>query len=41
MDLSKIISRKDEAAQYMIDEITHICNAFETRSPGTRGERRL
>lgn len=38
MDLSKIISRKDEAAQYMIDEITHICNAFETRSPGTKGE---
>lgn len=38
MDLSKIISRKDEAAQYMIDEITHICNDFETRSPGTKGE---
>lgn len=38
MDLSKIINRKDEAAQYMIDEITHICNDFETRSPGTKGE---
>lgn len=38
MDLSKIISRKNEAAQYMIDEITHICNDFETRSPGTKGE---
>lgn len=38
MDLSKIINKKDEAAQYMIDEITHICNEFETRSPGTKGE---
>lgn len=38
MDLSKIINKKDEAAQYMIDEITHICKAFETRSPGTKGE---
>lgn len=38
MDLSKVINKKDEAAQYMIDEITHICNDFETRSPGTRGE---
>lgn len=38
MDLSKVINRKDEAAQYMIDEITHICKEFETRSPGTKGE---
>lgn len=38
MDLSKIINKKDEAAQYMIDEITHICKDFETRSPGTKGE---
>lgn len=38
MDLSKVIARKDEAAQYMIDEITHICKDFETRSPGTKGE---
>lgn len=38
MDLSKIIAKKDEAAQYMIDEITHIIKTFETRSPGTKGE---
>lgn len=38
MDLTKIIDKKDEAAQYMIDEITHICKDFETRSPGTKGE---
>lgn len=38
MDLKKIIDKKDEAAQYMVDEITHICKDFETRSPGTKGE---
>ena len=38
MDLTKIINKKDEAAQYMIDEITHICKDFEKRSPGTKGE---
>lgn len=38
MDLKKVMDRKDEAAQYMIDEITHICKDFETRSPGTKGE---
>ncbi len=38
MDLKKVMDRKDEAAQYMIDEITHICKNFETRSPGTKGE---
>ncbi|MBQ5994828.1 MAG: M28 family peptidase [Clostridia bacterium] len=39
MDLSKVIARKDDAAQYMIDEITHICKDFPTRSPGTEGEK--
>lgn len=38
MDLKKIIDKKDEAAQYMIDEITHICTKFEKRAPGTYGE---
>jgi hypothetical protein len=38
MDLSNIIAKKDEAAEYMTDEITHICKDFETRSPGTKGE---
>ena len=38
MDLSKIIGKKDEAAQYMIDEITHIIKSFEKRDPGSKGE---
>ena len=39
MDLTKIINKKDEAAQYMIDEITHIIKTFDKRDPGSRGER--
>ena len=39
MDLKKIIDKKDEAAQYMIDEITHICTKFEKRDPGSKGEK--
>lgn len=39
MDLKKVIDRKDEAAKYMIDEITHICTKFEKRSPGSKGEK--
>ncbi|MBR5246368.1 MAG: M20/M25/M40 family metallo-hydrolase [Clostridia bacterium] len=38
MDLKKIIEKKDSAAQFMIDEITHICNKFEKRAPGSKGE---
>lgn len=38
MDLKKIIDKKDEAAQYMIDEITHVCTKFEKREPGSKGE---
>ena len=38
MDLSKIIEAKSNAAQYMIDEITYICNTFEKRDPGSKGE---
>lgn len=38
-DLAEIIGKKDEAAQYMVDEITHICKDLPTRSPGTEGER--
>ena len=38
MDLSKIIEAKSKAAQYMIDEITYICNTFEKRDPGSKGE---
>ena len=38
MDLKKIIDMKDQAAQYMIDEITYICTKFEKRGPGSKGE---
>ncbi len=39
MDLKKIIDKKDIAAQYMIDSITHICTNFEKRGPGDIGEK--
>ena len=38
MDLKKIIDKKDAAAQYMIDEITHICTKFEKRATGSKCE---
>lgn len=39
MVISKIIEKKDEAAKYMVKEITHICRNFEKRSPGSLGEK--
>lgn len=39
MNLQKIIDKKDLAAKYMIDEITHICAKFEKRAPGSLGEK--
>ncbi len=38
MNLQKIIDKKDAAAQYMLDEITHIIKTFEKREPGSKGE---
>lgn len=38
MDLKNIISKKDEYANYMLDEITHICKDMEKREPGSKGE---
>ena len=38
MNLQKLIDKKDAAAKYMLDEITHICKTFEKRSPGSKGE---
>ena len=40
MDLKKVIDRRDDAAQYMIDEITHICTKIEKRAPGSEGEKK-
>lgn len=39
MDLKKIIDKKDWAAKYMVDEITHIIKSFEKRAPGSKGEK--
>jgi hypothetical protein len=38
VNLQKIIDKKDWAAKYMIDEITHIIKTFEKRDPGSKGE---
>ena len=38
MDLKRLSEKKDQAAKYMIDEITHICKTFEKRAPGSKGE---
>lgn len=37
-DLTGIIEKKNDYAQYMIDEITHICKNMEKRDPGSKGE---
>lgn len=40
MDFKKIIDRKDNAAQYMIDEITHVIKTCGKRDPGSEGEKK-
>lgn len=39
MELKKIIDKKDEAAKYMLEEITYIIKNFEKRDPGSKGEK--
>ena len=41
MNLQKLIDKKDAAAKYMLDEITHICKTFEKRAPGSKGEEQM
>lgn len=38
MNLQSVIDKKNEAARYMVSEITHICKDFEKRDPGSKGE---
>ena len=38
MDLSRLIDKQNEMADWIIGDITHVCKDFETRSPGTKGE---
>lgn len=40
MGFGKIISEKDKAAKYMIDEITHIIKTCGKRDPGSEGEKK-
>ncbi|NLL63924.1 MAG: Zn-dependent exopeptidase M28 [Ruminococcaceae bacterium] len=39
MNLQSVIDKKDKAARYMIDEITHIIKTFGKRDPGAEGEK--
>ena len=36
---NKLIEKKAESAQYMVDEITHICKNMPKRGPGSEGEK--
>ena len=38
-DFSKLINEKEKAADYMVDEITHICKDLPKRDPGSEGEK--
>lgn len=38
--LKDLISKKQEAADYMSDNITYICNNIGTRAPGSEGEKK-
>lgn len=38
-DFQKLIENKADSAQYMIDEITHVCKNLPKRTPGEEGER--
>lgn len=38
MKLQALIDRKNESADWIVGDITHICKDFEKRSPGTKGE---
>lgn len=40
MDLKQIIDKKDEAAKYMLKEITYICKNLGKRDPGSEGEKK-
>ena len=40
MNLSSIIGKKKEYAEYMIKEITHICKTMGKRDPGSEGEKK-
>ncbi|MBR6567369.1 MAG: M28 family peptidase [Clostridia bacterium] len=39
MSLQSIIDNREKYAQYMVDEITHICTKIPKRGPGSEGEK--
>ena len=39
MDLKNIIDKKSDYADYMLEEITHICKDMDKRDPGSPGEK--
>lgn len=39
MNLKSLIDKKDEAAKYMLKEITYICKNLPKRDPGSEGEK--
>lgn len=39
MSLQSIIDKKEKYAQFMVDEITHICTKLPKRGPGSEGEK--
>lgn len=39
VDFSQLIENKKASAQYMIDEISHICTTMPKRAPGSEGEK--
>ncbi|MBO7689319.1 MAG: hypothetical protein J6T14_00545, partial [Clostridia bacterium] len=38
MNLKKLIDKKDQMADWIIGDITHIIQTFEKRAPGSKGE---
>lgn len=38
MNLQKLIDDKEKVADWMVEDITHICKDFEKRDPGSKGE---
>ena len=40
MDLKKLIDQKNDAAKYIIDEITHVIKTCGKRDPGSEGEKK-
>ena len=38
MKLQALIDDRDKTADWMVEDITHVCKDFEKREPGSKGE---